>query len=514
LLIRSGKDPFTAVSAESTLRQNLLNSNAGNQLFQLSTHRALLTPGTEIVSNGTLSEYEAPLQRDVDLVNAEFDAFVVPLANAFRPDFVHRLDRLTALIEQLTIPVVVIGVGVQTDVAGDLGPLGEIDGPVRAFVSAVLERSASIGVRGEITKEYLQGLGLPEDGIDVIGCPSLFLHGPGFRLGTPKEWPGDDARISLNISPYVPGIGELSLAWTDRHPNLQYLGQVNDDLALMLWGVEPAEPVPAGVPMTLAHPLYQQGRVAFPLDLETWLEHLRTVDFSVGTRFHGNVTATLADTPAMLLVHDSRTLELAQEHGLPHRLVHEVTPDTPLEELYDAVDVAPFNDLYPAAFERFVRFLDRNRLDHVYAEGRGSTEFDDRMAATTFPPLVRPLPTDLPVQVRDRLLWLYRAAYFDSAHHADAYAYPLRRPVPPDLGSRHRRERKIALATLARHGDRLDRQAARIDGLRTRTESQTGRLDRQAARIDRLEAELAALLEARERGGRGRVLLRRVLRRG
>ena len=34
ILVRAGKDPFTAVAPETTLTQDVFNSNSGNFLFQ------------------------------------------------------------------------------------------------------------------------------------------------------------------------------------------------------------------------------------------------------------------------------------------------------------------------------------------------------------------------------------------------------------------------------------------------------------------------------------------------
>ena len=43
--------------------------------------------------------------------NAEYDMFLIPLANAFRTTFKKELKMLTDLVERLTIPCVVVGVG-------------------------------------------------------------------------------------------------------------------------------------------------------------------------------------------------------------------------------------------------------------------------------------------------------------------------------------------------------------------------------------------------------------------
>ena len=112
----------------------------------------------------------------------QFDRFVVPLANAFRPSYERHLVHLTALIEKLDIPVTVIGVGAPAGIGLDADPLAGMADTVRAVVAAVLDRSASVGVRGEFTRSYLVDLGFPADSIDIIGCPSLFTYGDSLRV--------------------------------------------------------------------------------------------------------------------------------------------------------------------------------------------------------------------------------------------------------------------------------------------------------------------------------------------
>ena len=100
ILIRAGRDPFVPVGGEATLTQDVFNTNVGNYLFSHSVQRALMVPGTEIVPDSTLAEPRPAKAEAVARVNEEFDAYVVPLANAFRPDFAPRLANLTSLIER------------------------------------------------------------------------------------------------------------------------------------------------------------------------------------------------------------------------------------------------------------------------------------------------------------------------------------------------------------------------------------------------------------------------------
>ncbi len=495
LLIRSGKDPFTPVKAETTYTQDVFNSNSGNFLFQHAVWRHLSTPGAELVSNGTLSERQPPGPDDAARINEEFDHFVVPLANAFRPDFVRPLGNLTELIEQLTIPVTVVGVGSQAALSLPTDAVDEVDEPTRRFVAAVLERSASIGVRGEFTRDHLVRLGFPASAVDVIGCPSLYLHGRDHAVTKKVDRLTDDSPLALNLTPEVPGIGAFATEQAERHPNLVYLGQDKRDLALLLWGVEPVVEDPL-VPVHLDHPLYRQGRQAMFVDTWTWYDFLAERDFAYGTRFHGNVAALLAGTPAMLLAHDSRTLELARYHRMPSIETPRFDAPIDVHALYEATDLAPFNAAMGKNFDRYVAFLERNGLEHRYGPAGADPEFDARLATVTLPRRVEPLGSDIR-EIADRLQWIRNGMILDITRHADRYQYPFEHPTWSGGGSRFARrdaELRGKVAQLRRDDAALRKQ-----------------LDRTRERLDATHARVIALEQSRLRPRLGR-LKQRLLR--
>jgi len=500
VLIRSGKDPFTPVTAEATLAQDVFNSNTGNYLFMHSVHRALMTPGTELVSNGTLSETRPAKVADQARVNAEFDSFVIPLANAFRPAFAKRLENLTSLIEGLDIPVTVIGVGAQVDqLDRSTGELDGIAATVKRFVGAVLDRSGSIGVRGEFTRDYLRGLGFSDSGIDVIGCPSLFIHGPDYRLPQPPAPLGPDSKIAFNLTPHVPGIGEITARHAAAYRNLVYVGQDADDLRLMLWAQSAPDVGDPRVPVHPAHPLYRQDRIRFFLDIWTWFDFLADHDFAFGTRFHGNVAALLAGTPAVLLAHDSRTLELAEHHRLPHRRITPAEQELDAADLREVYDAKPFDDAYPRLFENYLGFLERNNLEHIYQPDRANPEFDRRLSATEFPPPVRTLCAPAEIEIASRLRWLRDEQLLRGTPEEHTYEAPFPHPRRRDPSTSHRRSHSRTdsrmnelgeqLAASQRHLQRSQREVERQKELLNR---QRATLKQQSRRLDALEKRLAA----------------------
>ncbi|MET0931899.1 MAG: polysaccharide pyruvyl transferase family protein [Aeromicrobium sp.] len=459
LLIRSGKDPFTPVVAESTLTQDVFNSNSGNYLFQHSMWKALSVDGAELVSNATLSERVPPAPGDAARINDEFDHFVVPMANAFRVEFAPRLDRLAELIEGLKVPVTVTGIGAQAPHGHGIEALAPVDATVKRFVGLVLDRSASIGVRGEFTKAYLLSLGFPDDAIDVIGCPSLFLHGGDFRVDKPVDALTPDSPLALNLTPEVPGIGAFATAQGQRHPNLTYIGQDAHDLRMLLWGVPFPHVHDPLVPVHLEHPLYQQDRIRLFLDTWPWYDFMATQHFAYGTRFHGNVAALLGGIPAHLLAHDSRTLELAEYHRMPFTVMPSFDADLRAEDLYAATDMSVFNAELPHGFDRFTAFLDRNGLEHIWKPGNGAGDFDAQLKAATFPPPVQPIVAADGHEIASRLQWLRDGMVLDITRHPQAFEAPYPHPPWTGAGSRH-----------ARLHEKVQTQAGEIESLYARLE--------------------------------------------
>jgi hypothetical protein len=102
------------------------------------------------------------------------------------------------------------------------------------------------------------------------------------------------------------------------------------------------------------------------------------------------MVALLAGTPATVLIHDSRTRELAELHGIPHRRLDQLAPTTDAAELYADVDLSTMNARHAHNFARYLAFLTRNGLPHVWEAGESPDEFDRQLAAVRLPAAVRP----------------------------------------------------------------------------------------------------------------------------
>ncbi|WP_393083224.1 polysaccharide pyruvyl transferase family protein [Streptomyces sp. LN704] len=403
ILLRSGKSPYDAVPVEQALHQDVFATNSGNLIFSDAAHKILETPDTEVVSNGIRTNVAA-----AGRINEEYDAFVVPLANAFRPSFEPQLRRLTQLISKLRIPVVVPGIGAQTGLDYDPARLKPMEPAVREFVAAVLDRSASIGVRGEFTERYLKDMGFGD--VEVIGCPSMFMYGKDLDVRKNAPALGPESRIAVNGSHSAvksQGLDQVIRGTHTRYPHLRFIGQNLSDARQLHWRdlSDPNGSVTA-MPTHPDHPMYREDKVRVYIDPVTWIDDLRDFDFSFGSRIHGNIAALLAGTPATVLCGDSRTLELCRYFDIPHRRINALPRDLDPAELYAEADFGALTGGHQERFERFTGFLDRNGLRNTFTHGDGGAAYDRRMASLTFPAGIRPWNDADVTSLTTRFGWL------------------------------------------------------------------------------------------------------------
>lgn len=402
-MIRTYRDPFKFASPEDVLQDGLFGgNNNGNLMFSEAAVRALAVEGVDV----TCHFLDDSPMRPED-VNEQFDHLVLPLANAFRASFRGRLESFTRFIEKLTIPVTVLGVGAQSDIEFRLEPLSGMDDTVTRFVRAVLDRSPSIGVRGQFTASYLHHLGFKD--VEVIGCPSMFLNGPDLptrQLDKPFD---DSSLVAFNLTPKLDQAKRVAHDLVTRYPRLVYFPQNERELDLMLWGQEGVRTSPGQTQARLtdlAHPLFTSATAHVHINPLSWIDDLSQFDFALGTRIHGNVAACLAGTPAHLLAADSRTRELAEYFELPYTRLVDVPSPLDLNTLTAGADYMAVGRGHRSRFDRYTALMDAHGLDHIWQPDARST-WDRKLGGRPLPAPVKTGP-DTPVDLVNRLGWLKR----------------------------------------------------------------------------------------------------------
>lgn len=396
-LIRSGIAPTEIRSPESLILNPSIGGNIGNLIYAFSVYRNLMTEDVEFVPD----RYRIN-ENDAEMINATYDAYIIPLADAFRDSFVSSLKAYTKLFNELTIPVVVIGVGLRAPFEPDLKKGFPYDKEVKDFVRAVLNHSSMIGVRGQITADYLTSLGFKE-GVDhmVIGCPSMYSFGDTLQIRDTKV--DADSMIALNGSKHSP---DNVLKFTERiaedYPNYYYIPQWQKELKMTYLGNEILKKTTNYYPIDISHKFYQEGRVRFPVNAKAWIDFVSQADLAVGSRLHGNITATIAGTPSLLIPKDARMRELTDYHHLTHIWAKEITDETRLSDLIEKVDFHAPEKVQNENFDRFIKFLDQNGLDHIQHHA-GISILDQQLEALELPEMVQPINCLEPSLVAKRL---------------------------------------------------------------------------------------------------------------
>ncbi|MGV3549485.1 polysaccharide pyruvyl transferase family protein [Rhizobium sp.] len=300
--------------ASSTDVVNHFGQNFGNLAFVYAS--SVIFPGSHKMLES--ERRKGSIRRD------DYDAMLFPAANNLGSHT--DLGWLADLMEEIPVPTLIVGLGVQAPLGG-----GEIvlpEGSLR-FIELIKRRKLPIGVRGPMTQAFLRSYGV-ENAV-VTGCPSNFLN-PTPDLG--RQLQPKYADLKNFLGPVALNLEYFSLAAEDNRRIVAWgrerggvtIFQSDENVVSLLRG--DSENIPEGFAnyardYFLGDASEEEFRFWLGkncrlfIHAPSWIDYLRTVSFSTGTRFHGNMLAMQAGTPALVLYHDQRTLEMSQTMGVP-----------------------------------------------------------------------------------------------------------------------------------------------------------------------------------------------------
>ncbi len=384
ILMRAQLQHDKTFSPHDVLLKNLMGGNIGNWLYQFSLFRALM------IDENTVIDIFNPTKEKVDhafieRVNSEYDVFVLPLANAFKISFIDEMKALTKLIKGLTIPCIVPGIGIQAKTGKNFSKEFPYHEESKAFIKAILDKSTIIGIRGEATGEFFKALGFrEEEDFTVIGCPSLYTFG----LHLPEVKPlcySEKSKLlfSSKIEHENKKISDVLGSFASQHPNYYYVPQRLQDMLTCYYGND-YRVLSSQSPKTR---FFDADKTLIFTSPYKWIDFAReNIDFSVGTRIHGNVAAILGAVPSFIMATDQRVSELASYHNIACAPVSSVTPDTKITDIIENNDFTLIHKGHAERFNHFVDFLEKNNLPTVYSGNRDAEKvyFDSVIASLSF----------------------------------------------------------------------------------------------------------------------------------
>lgn len=374
VLLRASRTPFTILYNDEIPKKHYMNAynylekqgtrNIGNLCFSDSVYKSLYG-----LNEIDIDRYEIGLdlriEEEVDYINNEYDMFILPMC-VFGLHLLQKeyLSNLTKLIKKLKIPCIVVGIAAHMKLNKDTSHLKKYEKTIYDFFSSILDKSNSIGVRGEITKEYLVSIGLPKNSIDVIGCPSMFYNGDKLKI-TKK----DLNSIVITVSDINKDERNNVLKFIDycnkNYTNKIYITQTR---YLMKDIYESKFPIKENInipPNNHLYNFYITDRIKFFCDFIPWLNYLKQQSFTIGTRIHGNIMGLLAGIPAHVIAHDCRTLELAEYFEIPYTLSKNIDKLN-IKKLYKLLDYSSTVKNHKKRLDKYKNFLEKNNIKHNF----------------------------------------------------------------------------------------------------------------------------------------------------
>lgn len=332
-------------------------SNAGNRLYNTAVEQYLTKEDIDY------SYYTG--EETTEEINDKYDLAIFTTANIFNanPDVTPELEQFAEMIGRFKIPVYILGCGLQCAGYDEINALADaIREPAAKFLQAIYRTGGELALRGYATKEFLDKV-MPNTAV-VTGCPSFYQRGSGLRISNDKV-SEEKFKPSINGNlKYLKQIGMLQVF--EQYPNSIYLDQ--DELAQVLYFSRPGR-YNNTMELVRKRTLYSvkllaEDRVRLFYEVPVWLSWFReeNISFSCGSRIHGNIAATLAGIPAMVMYRDARTRELAEFFELPNSPGYDANKT--LYEIYLEADYTKFNEHFTDKFRTFENFVVSHGISH------------------------------------------------------------------------------------------------------------------------------------------------------
>lgn len=298
-----------------------MGNNSGNLLFQYAVHNKIDEKKLRIGKETSWNASE---------IREKCRVIVIPAANFIRENF--DFTPMANFVEKIDLPLVVIGLGTQAPSLQEKKL--DFHKSVLRFLSVIKERCDTIGVRGEFSRETLDGLGVTNT--VVMGCPSNFINpDPCLHEKLKIKWDNPSESVLITGNEIWPNsnteklVSQKLVAWASEKNSIYIQQSVqpfyyqyrknnvysNTDIYGSSANALRLAMAPEMTENEFHSFLLAKTRTYICVD--QWMDDSARFDISIGLRLHGNMVAFQAGCPAVWIYHDSRTQELTETMALP-----------------------------------------------------------------------------------------------------------------------------------------------------------------------------------------------------
>lgn len=301
-------------------------------------------------------------------------AAIMPSANFIIHGSDNFIKNCTEFLLNNDCPITLAGLGAQsTPELNTPSKLVSMLTPAKKrYFKMVAERAVTLGIRGEFTAECLELMGIHN--YRIIGCPSFYKHLNGKYPRLPKPSLKKTQLTVTTGTEYESRLLEMGIRlhsiWLMQMLTEMPKSAFENETISPVW-VERRFP---GLQVSLeeySYYLKNYTRIFFNLDEWNHYYQEEKITFSYGSRFHGNMASIRNGVPALWIVHDSRTTELAQTLHVPYITIQKFVNIKYPEELLEFCDYKDMYSHYNELCRNYITFLEENHISHhFYIKGR------------------------------------------------------------------------------------------------------------------------------------------------
>lgn len=324
-----------------------LGGNTGNSYITYGLMKAVLGGICDIPHIQNIYTYDfSKSDKDIEIINNECTHVFFILQDQIRLFESYSLTlpytNIINFLKRLNKKVIVAGLGANCFSGFDKEFYKKLNPELVEFLRKLSEYCELIGLRGEFTQEVMSKLGISNT--EVIGCPSYFENG---RDRIVHKKPFGELNIMQSSKNFTRSINNY-------HTVLQDFNERDIIARLTL------EDYTAPLQRKDEEKLCEDKFHVFA-DIESWKNFVSQFDFMFGYRLHGSILALNSGAVALCCNHDSRATEMCNFLKIPHYT--QLDDKKTIQEYYEMADVDALNRAYPALFDNYKQFLNKNNIE-------------------------------------------------------------------------------------------------------------------------------------------------------
>lgn len=328
-----------------------INTNTGNKVWM----QGLISEIS--CDNNTISFYDK--KENWEYINSNYDLIIFSTANLICKEYKSSIKRIAREFKNCKIPIYVISIGAQAEGYEDIKNVcSDVGDEIKELIDAIYMTKGEFALRGWFTKEIFDKIAF--NTAVVTGCPSLYQNGRDLFIHN-CDVNMNDINLALNGDwkyIYMYMTEKLSSYYVDQ--DIWY----KEIFCSSFWQRDEKQVIKDivrryGIKQTN---LFLNDRIKQFYDVAEWKAFFddKKIDFSFGSRIHGNIMSILSGVPALVIAKDTRTKEMAEFFEIPFISIEEI--NKPLSYLLNKADYSMFNKNFKIKYDNYREFLVSHKI--------------------------------------------------------------------------------------------------------------------------------------------------------